>query len=110
MYTTCRLGVLSSEISKHSKISPPPSLRSHLTSSPMGEITVNANLVGNECISALYCMQMLICAQELHVNASLVGNECISALYCMQMLICVQELHDKMLCSTCRQWSLSAGQ
>ena len=36
MYTTCRVGVLSSEISKHSKISPPPSLRSHLTSSPMG--------------------------------------------------------------------------
>ena len=29
----CRVGVLSSEISK---ISPPPSLRSHLTSSPMG--------------------------------------------------------------------------
>ena len=36
MYTTCRVGVLSSEISKHSKISPPPSLRSHLISSPMG--------------------------------------------------------------------------
>ena len=36
MYTTCRVGVLSSEISKHSKISPPPSLRNHLTSSPMG--------------------------------------------------------------------------
>ena len=36
MYTTCRVGVLSSEISKHSKISPPPSLRSHLTSLPMG--------------------------------------------------------------------------
>ena len=36
MYTTYRVGVLSNEISKHSKISPPPSLRSHLTSSPMG--------------------------------------------------------------------------
>ena len=39
MYTTCRVGVLSSEISKHSKISPPPSLRSHLTSSPMGVLS-----------------------------------------------------------------------
>ena len=36
MYTTCRVGILSSEISKHSKISPPPSLRNRLTSSPMG--------------------------------------------------------------------------
>ena len=35
MYTTCRVGVLSSEISKHAKISPPPSLWSHLTSLPM---------------------------------------------------------------------------
>ena len=39
MYTTCRVGVLWSEISKHSKISPPPSLRSHLTSSPMGVLS-----------------------------------------------------------------------
>ena len=39
MYTTCRVGVLSSEISNHSKISPPPSLRSHLTSSPMGVLS-----------------------------------------------------------------------
>ena len=39
MYTTCRVGILSSEISKHSKISPPPSLRSHLTSSPMGVLS-----------------------------------------------------------------------
>ena len=39
MYTTCRVGVLSSEISKHSKISPPPSLRTHLTSSPMGVLS-----------------------------------------------------------------------
>ena len=39
VYTTCRVGVLSSEISKHSKISPPPSLRSHLTSSPMGVLS-----------------------------------------------------------------------
>ena len=39
IYTTCRVGVLSSEISKHSKISPPPSLRSHLTSSPMGVLS-----------------------------------------------------------------------
>ena len=39
MYTTYRVGVLSSEISKHSKISPPPSLRSHLTSSPMGVLS-----------------------------------------------------------------------
>ena len=39
MYTTCRVGLLSSEISKHSKISPPPSLRSHLTSSPMGVLS-----------------------------------------------------------------------
>ena len=34
MYTTCRVGVLLSEISKHSKISPPPSLRSHLHVTP----------------------------------------------------------------------------
>ena len=33
------MGVLSSEISKHSKICPPPSLRSHLTSSPMGVLS-----------------------------------------------------------------------
>ena len=33
MYTTCRVGVLLSEY--HSKVSPPPSLRSHLTSLPM---------------------------------------------------------------------------
>ena len=39
VYTTCRVGVISSEISKHSKISPPPSLRSHLTSSPMGVLS-----------------------------------------------------------------------
>ena len=36
----CRVGVLLSEISKHSKISPLPSLRSHLTSSlPMGVLS-----------------------------------------------------------------------
>ena len=39
MYTTRRVGVLLSEIAKHSKISPPPSLRSHLTSSPMGVLS-----------------------------------------------------------------------
>ena len=39
MYTTCRVGILSSEISKHSKISTPPSLRSHLTSLPMGVLS-----------------------------------------------------------------------
>ena len=45
MYTTCRVGVLSSEISKHSKISPPPSLRSHLTSSPMGVLSGDYGMI-----------------------------------------------------------------
>ena len=46
MYTTCRVGVLLNEISKHSKISPPPSLRSHLTSSPMGVLSGDYGKVG----------------------------------------------------------------
>ena len=36
------VGLLSSEKLKHSNICPPPSLRSCLTSSPMGKITVHA--------------------------------------------------------------------
>ena len=45
MYTTCRVGVLLSEISKHSKINPPPSLRSHLTSSPMGVLSGDYGII-----------------------------------------------------------------
>ena len=45
MYTTCRVGVLLSEISKHSKINPPPSLRSHLTSSPMGILSEDYGII-----------------------------------------------------------------
>ena len=55
MYTTCRVGVLSSEISKHSKISPPPSLRSHLTSSPMGVLSGDYGTV-IFAISGAVCM------------------------------------------------------
>ena len=62
MYTTCRVGVLSSEISKHSKISPPPSLRSHLTSSPMGvlsgdygNIAAAVDLVPTGSEATLFC-------------------------------------------------------
>ena len=54
MYTTCRVGVLSSEISKHSKISPPPSLRSHLTSSPMGVFSGDYGRYKRQHISVMF--------------------------------------------------------
>ena len=57
MYTTCRVGVLSSKISKHSKISPPPSLRSHLTSSPMGVLSGDyGNSSSNNFYQCLGCL------------------------------------------------------
>ena len=59
MYTTCRVGVLSSEISKYLKISPPPSLRSHLISSPMGVLSVLSELV-----SVLLCTDSRHCVNE----------------------------------------------
>ena len=61
MYTTCRVGVLLSEISKHSKISPPPSLRSHLTSSPMGVLSGDYGIsVGSENSNDLVCVRLFL--------------------------------------------------
>ena len=59
MYTTCRVGVLLSEISKHSKISPPPSLRSHLTSSPMGEFSGDYGNIIYKYYSYMYSVQCM---------------------------------------------------
>ena len=64
MYTTCRVGVHLREISKHSKISPPPSLRSHLTSSPMGVLSGD---YGN----TLPCMSMQGAGQAIEDGACL---------------------------------------
>ena len=57
MYTTCRVGVLSSEISKNAKISPPSSLSSHLTSSPMGVFS------GDYCMIFFLISLLLIIAE-----------------------------------------------
>ena len=65
MYTTCRVGVLSSEISKHSKISPPPSLRSHLTSSPMGVLSGDYGTSTVQALESASILYLFLCSQLL---------------------------------------------
>ena len=79
MYTTCRVGVLSSEISKHSKISPPPSLRSHLTSSPMGVLSgdYGSSIFSSSCGTSLFTNLYVY----RHGKYSLNNCDCIS-MYC----------------------------
>ena len=48
--TACEVGVFSREISQLSKIRPPPSFRSHLSSSPMGVLSRDYGSWFQECM------------------------------------------------------------
>ena len=64
--TACEVGIFSREISQLSQIHPPPSLRSHLSSSPMGVLSRDYSIYSWERLSSPRSMLQLRHLLNIH--------------------------------------------